>query len=97
MTTNINNLASVLDTKEKRILSDDESVAYLLSKIKKSGNFDKKINMNIETHRKRKEVIENDRTNFVEQMIYFRRFHGYTQKEVVKAIGIKKSTSNLSK
>lgn len=92
VTTNINNLASVLDTKEKRILSDDESVAYLLSKIKKSSSFDEKINMKIETHRKPKEVIENDRTNFAEQMIYFRRLHGYTQKEVAKAIGISEST-----
>lgn len=92
VTTNINNLASVLDTKEKRILSDDESVAYLLSKIKKSGSFDEKINMKIETHRKRKEAIENDRINFAEQMIYFRRLHGYTQKEVAKAIGISEST-----
>lgn len=92
MTTNINNLASVLDTKEKRILSDDETVAYLLSKIKQTDSFDEKINMKIETHRKRKEAIENDRINFAEQMIYFRRLHGYTQKEVAKAVGISEST-----
>lgn len=92
LTTNTNNLANVLDTKEKRILSDDETVAYLLSKIKQTDSFDEKINMKIETHRKRKEAIENDRINFAEQMVYFRRLHGYTQKEVAKAIGISEST-----
>lgn len=92
MTTNTNNLANVLDSKEKIMLSDNKSVSYLLSKIKENGTFNKKIKLKVETHRKPKEVIETNRTNFAEQMIYFRRIHGYTQKQVAKAIGISEGT-----
>lgn len=90
MTTITDEPANALNSAEKMIQVNGQALANLFSKMKEN----EKINENIElkVDRVPMDIPKPELKDFAEQMIYFRKRLGYSQKQAGKAIGVSEDT-----
>lgn len=90
MTTFTDEPANALNIAEKVVSVDGDVLASLFSKIKENERINRKIEINVD--REPKEFPKTELKDFAEQMVYFRKKLGYTQKQVGEAIGVSEDT-----
>ena len=90
MTTNTGKPANALNTAKKSIDVDAQALANLVSKMKENNKINE--NVKIKVDRIPNNVLKPEFKDFADQMIYFRKKLGYTQKQVGKAIGVSEDT-----
>lgn len=90
MTTSTGEPANALNTAQKWLSLDGQALANLFSKMKENENIDDKIKLKVD--RVPMDIPKPEFKDFAEQMIYFRKRLGYTQKQAGKAIGVSEDT-----
>lgn len=86
MTTNLKESSNALNSAENDVVLDTMEVAKLFSRIKENERFNP--NVKIKLNRQPRNIEKSNSRNFAEQMIYYRKLMGYTQKQVGQAIGV---------
>lgn len=90
MTTITDEPANALNSAEKMIQVNGQALANLFSKIKKNEKINDDIEIKVD--REPKDIPRHELKDFADQMIYFRKRLGYTQKQAGKAIGVSEDT-----
>lgn len=90
MTTSTGEPANALNTAQKRLSLDGQVLANLFSKMKENENIDDRLKLKVD--RVPMDIPKTEFKDFAEQMVYFRKRLGYTQKQVGKAIGVSEDT-----
>jgi len=90
MTTNTGEPANASDTAKKSLSLNAQSLANLFSKMKENENINKNIELKVD--RVPMDIPKPELKDFADQMIYFRKRLGYTQKQAGKAIGVSEDT-----
>ena len=90
MTTNTDEPANAPNIAERRMYIDTEALANLFSKIKENENIDE--NLELIVDREPKNIPKPELIDFADQMVYFRKRKGYTQRQVGKKIGVSEDT-----
>ena len=90
MTTITDEPANALNSAEKMIQVNGQALANLFSKIKKNEKINDDIEIKVD--REPKDIPRPELNDFAEQMVYFRKRLGYTQKQAGKAIGVSEDT-----
>ena len=94
MTTNAGSIENVLNTSEKGKMIDETKLAKVFSKVKQKENINENIKLKVKkSNRKVQAYPRNYKPNdFINQLIYYRKLKGYTQKQIGQVIGISEST-----
>lgn len=90
MTTITDEPAKALNSAEKMMSVNGQALANLFSKIKKNEKINDDIEIKVD--REPKDIPKSELKDFAEQMVYFRKRLGYTQKQAGKAIGVSEDT-----
>ena len=94
MTTNAGNLENVLSTSEKGKTIDETKLAKVFSKVKQKENINENIKLKVKKSNRKMTSYQGDYqpNDFADQLIYYRKLRGYTQKQIGQVIGISEST-----
>ena len=90
MTTITDEPANALNSAEKMIQVNGQALANLFSKMKQNENINENIELKVD--RVPTNISKSEFKDFADQMIYFRKKLGYTQKQAGKAIGVTEDT-----
>lgn len=90
MTTNTGEPANAHNIAEKRLSIDTEALANLFSKLKENDNIDENVELIVD--REPKDIPKPELIDFADQMVYFRKLKGYTQKQAGEKIGVSEDT-----
>lgn len=90
LTTDTCKLAGASNSKMKRFELDRQAVAKLFSKMKEKEKNNKIVNLKVD--RVPKDIPRPELKDFAEQMVYFRKRLGYSQKQAGHAIGVSEDT-----
>lgn len=94
MTTNIGNSSKVFNTRENRLLKNETMLRDVFDKIINDKISNRDINIEVDRYKreKHKVEVEMERKDFADQILYYRKKLGLTQKEVGKVIGVTESS-----
>lgn len=90
MTTNTGKPANTSNTAKKWLSLDGKALANLFSKMKENENINENIELKVD--RVPMNIPKPELKDFADQMIYFRKRLGYSQKQAGKAIGVSEDT-----
>ena len=90
MTTNTGEPANAHNIAERRLSIDAEALANLFSKLKENDNIDENVELIVD--REPKDIPKPELKDFADQMIYFRKLKGYTQRQAGEKIGVSEDT-----
>lgn len=90
MTTNTGEPAEASNTAKKWLSLNGQALANLFSKMKQNENINENIELKVD--RVPTNISKSEFKDFADQMIYFRKKLGYTQKQAGKAIGVTEDT-----
>ena len=90
MTTNTGEPANASNTARKWFSLNGQALANLFSKMKQNENINENIELKVD--RVPMDIPKPEFKDFAEQMIYFRKRLGYSQKQAGKAIGVSEDT-----
>lgn len=90
MTTNTGKPAETSNTIKKLFFYDGQEVANLFSKIKRNNKINECIELTV--NRVPMDMPKPELKDFADQMIYFRKQLGYSQKQVANGIGVSEDT-----
>lgn len=90
MTTNTGEPANASNTARKWFSLNGQALANLFSKMKENENINENIELKVD--RVPMHIPKPEFKDFAEQMIYFRKRLGYSQKQAGKAIGVSEDT-----